>query len=134
MEQPCVKLPAPSLLPLMEGWLPAGPTLIDAWTWSTTRSTPTIAGQRVQGGKSSHHSGCPLLIPQLLSTLWMRRIWHTQRSGQGWGPNLAASAPDVPVQALDNSSIFFFFSVVFSPKVPINRKLSLASAVEITLR
>lgn len=48
---------------------------------------------------------------------------HTHFSGQG---------SKVQVQALDNSLIFVFFSpVVFSPKVPIKIKPSVASAVEI---
>lgn len=48
----------------------------------------------------------------------MRRIRHTQLSGQGLGPNLTAWAPGVHVQALEDSWIFLniFVSQLFSPQ------------------
>lgn len=105
--------------------MPAGPILADAWTWSTAEPAPRRAGLKVRGGNSSHHPGCPcpawipaFLIPQLLSTLWMRRIRHTQLSGQGPGPNLTAWAPGVHVQALEDGWIFLniFVFRLFSPQ------------------
>lgn len=121
----------------MEDWLPAGLALADAQTWSMAGPAPTSTRQKVQVGNLSHHPAWTtvFLILQALSALAICRIWHTQCSGQGPAPNLTAWALQVCVQALDNSwsGFGFVFLQLFSLKVPIKLKLSVASAVEIRL-
>lgn len=66
------------------------------------------------------------LLPAWAPAFLVPQIWHTQCSGS----NLTAEPACACVQAQQRD--FYPFLVVFSPEVPVNRKISFASAVEIT--
>lgn len=117
------------------GFAAAGPSLADAQTGSAAGATFTGMGTRVlvieegigAGGDSSHPRHPPFFCHSLSGcagsgTPSSRGRARVQASLLG--------LPECMFRHLTTAR-FFFFPVVFSPKVPIKIKLSVVSAVEI---
>lgn len=118
------------------GFAAAGPSLADAQTGSAAGAAFTGIGIWVlvtregigAGGDSSHPRHPPFSCHSLSGC---EGSGTPSSRGRARVQALLLGLPECMFRHLTPARFFFFFPVVFSPKVPIKIKLSVASAVEI---